>query len=342
MQVYGGTGSTSGGGSGTAYSDCGEVGTALIMDANGHGLTTYFLESNDTTWHFDHLGVFGSMTFAFSPSLMGVVGRQVTVSVGTALGDQTGTLQIADGVKFLLHSRPEGGSGFAVDSNYQQAVGAVLSSTGSGVEYVVGWQRVYYIADHSATFVVNVDLEAGGELTTPPRMVVQGVTLEIEGVVDGLEELAVGEGGHVHFYATGRSSNRSAGGYALQAFVMDGITDAGVVNALVTMNHGVTLEAQSLQLVHGTLQVHGQTSLEAQLLNLTAGASIDGAGKSDNGVREGPGIYSASTSGGAKRYAASHGGISGGWGSSAHTCERRERPNPDGPRPRAPTAPRRA
>ena len=119
-----------------------------------------------------------------------MVGRQVTVSVGTALGDQTGTLLIEDGVKFLLHSRPEGGSGFAVDSNYQQAVGAVLSSTGSGVEYVVGWQRVYYIADHSATFVMNIDLEAGGELTTPPRMVVQGVTLEIGGIVDGLEELA--------------------------------------------------------------------------------------------------------------------------------------------------------
>ena len=151
----------------------------------------------------------------------------MTVSVGTALGDQTGQLAILDGVKFLLHSRPEGGSGFAVDSNYQRAVGAVVSSTGSGVEYVVGWQRMYYIADHSATFVMDVLLNAGGELTTPPRMVVQGVELRIEGVVDGLEELAVGEGGDVLFRTTGRTSNRSAGGYALRHFVMDGITDAG-------------------------------------------------------------------------------------------------------------------
>ena len=258
----------------------------------------------------------------------------MTVSVGTALGDQTGQLAIADGVKLLLHSRPEGGSsGFAVDSNYQQAVGAVVNTSG-GVEYVVGWQRMYFIADHSATFVMDVLLAAGGELTTPPRMVVQGVTFNIEGLVDGLEELAVGEGANVLFASTGSTANRTAGGYALRTVVMDGITDAGVVNALVTMQHGVSLETPSLQLVHGTLEVHGQVGLEAGLLNLSSGASIDGVGNSNHGVRDGPGNSTTSTSGGYKRYAASHGGLSGEGAVSGHTCARRERPNPGGTRAR--------
>ena len=81
MQVSGGSGSSSSGGSGTAYTDCGDVGTALILDNDGlsnqfdHGsgmVFTDFLESNETTWHFDHLGVFGSGRFAFIPSIMGV------------------------------------------------------------------------------------------------------------------------------------------------------------------------------------------------------------------------------------------------------------------------------
>ena len=90
---------------------------------------------------------------------------------------------------------------------------------------------------------------------------------------------------------------------------------------MATLAHGVSLEAQSLQLVHGTLEVHGEVSLEAQLLNLTAGASIDGKGNSNYGVRDGPGKVSTSTCGSCRRYAASHGGIAGTWGSSGLTCE---------------------
>ena len=116
--------------------------------------------------------------------------------------------------------------------------------------------------------------------------------------------------------------------YELQTFVVDGRTTGGAASALVTLAHGVSLEAQSLQLVHGTLEVHGQVSLDAGVLNLTAGASIDGKGNSNHGVRAGPGAMSTTCyTGGCRRYAASHGGIAGGgvgWGSSALTCEWRE------------------
>ena len=55
MQAYGGSGSV-GGGSGTAYSDCGGVGTALIMDANGRWMKEEQV-IDDTTVIVAHLDV---------------------------------------------------------------------------------------------------------------------------------------------------------------------------------------------------------------------------------------------------------------------------------------------
>ena len=124
---------------------------------------------------------------------------------------------------------------------------------------------------------MDVTVNSGGELVLPPRLVIRDATFTLDGVLTGVDTLTVGDGGTLTCSATGRTANSSASNYALQTFVVDGRTDGGAASALATLAHGVSLEAQSLQLVHGTLSVHGQVSLEAQLLNLTAGASISGA-----------------------------------------------------------------
>jgi hypothetical protein len=321
------------------YLQCSGAQNVLLLDANGHPRTTYLVDTGMTSYSFDYLGLYGQAKLSFAPTSVGgnLVSVMINTTDGSAYSGVRPELVVTSNVRVLLDAVPA--SPFFYDSNFQTSVDAVAGAAG---EWQAEWSRQYLVSDVQLMTQMDVAVNAGGELVLPPRLVIQDATFTLDGLLTGVDTLTVGDGGTLTCSATGRTANSTASNYALQTFVVDGRDGGGVSNALVTLYDGVSLEAQSLQLVHGTLQVHGQTSLEAQLLNLTAGASIDGAGKSDNGVREGPGIYSASTSGGAKRYAASHGGISGGWGSSAHTCERRERPNPDGPRPRAPTAPRRA
>ena len=149
----------------------------------------------------------------------------------------------------------------------------------------------------------------------------------------GLQHLVIGDGGDVSFSATGHTSNVSDGTYDLDTFVVDGLTTGGVASALASLAHGVSLQAQSLQLVHGTLEVHGQVSIDAQLLNVSSGATIDGEGNSNYGERGGPGIVSDEDDGGKKMYAGSHGGVGGGWGTVSMLCKRRCHSNPRHPSP---------
>jgi len=339
VDVYGGDdgGSTDRrGGSGTMYLQCSGAQNVLLLDGGGHPRVTYLVDPGMTSYSFDHLGLYGQAKLSFAPTSVG--GNLVSVMVNTTASDNTAELVVASNVRVLLDAVPA--SPFFYDSNFQTSVDAVAGAAG---EWQAEWSRQYLVSDVQLMTQMDVTVNAGGELVLPPRLVIQDATFTLDGVLTGVDTLTVGDGGTLACSASGRTANSSTSNYALQTFVVDGRTTGGAASAVVTLGHGVSLEAQSLQLVHGTLEVHGQVSLEAQLLNLTAGARIDGTGNSNYGVRAGPGISTTGSSGGYKRYAASHGGISGEWGSSAYTCERRERPNPDGPRPRAPSmAPRRA
>ena len=135
----------------------------------------------------------------------------------------------------------------------------------------------YYLSDSQLLSGANVMVEAGGELVTPTRLTVTSVALTVHGTLSGVEQLAIGPGGAVSFESTGGTSDvagtsKVSGVYEMRRLVVD-------EPSTLTVRDGVSAHADSLEVVDGSIKVHGAVALSAAHMNMTADGEIDGSAR---------------------------------------------------------------
>ena len=207
--------------------------------------------------------------------------------------DGSGTLLVGSNphgsaVRALLEARPS--APFVFDSNYVPSDLSAAPPSASSAAWEVGWSRLYYVSGVAALSSVHVTVSSDGELLVPERLAVQGVTLTVSGALVGVDDLSVGDGGSASFMPSGHTaSNGTAGVYALRTLTVDGRPPSGPASATVVAGDGVTLGVATLSVVHGVLYADGAVLLDATLLNVSSGGSIDGTARSTHGGQAGPG-----------------------------------------------------
>ena len=168
------------------------------------------------------------------------------------------------------------------------------------------WSRLYYLSSVEV-LSINVEVSKGSELVAPPRLVVEGVTLGLEGTLRGVTDVAVVNGGGVAVSSTGHTDGSATGVFSFSRMTLNGLAstsvsltlnadstltadDTSVLYGTVTMNTGSTLKAVDLGVDQSSVNMNGKVYVNAsRLLNLTSTGSFNGKGRSSYTSTLGPG-----------------------------------------------------
>ena len=136
--------------------------------------------------------------------------------------------------------------------------------------------------------------------------------LTVHGTLSGVEQLAIAWGRRV-VRERGRHIGRGghlkvSGVYEMRRLVVDG-------SSTLTVRDGVPAHADSLEVVDGSIKVHGAVALSAAHMNMTADGEIDGSARATANLdRTSAGWPKNGPTSHFHRVAAGHGGQPGQWG----------------------------
>ena len=90
---------------------------------------------------------------------------------------------------------------------------------------------LFYLSGAAALSHVNVEVDSGGELVSPPLLTVDDVSLTMGGTLTGVDHMALGDGATVSLEASGSTNGESTGEYKLTTLTVDGRTSDGAASA---------------------------------------------------------------------------------------------------------------
>ena len=109
------------------------------------------------------------------------------------------------------------------------------------------WSRLYYLSSVEV-LSINVEVSKGSELVAPPRLVVEGVTLGLEGTLRGVTDVAVVNGGGVAVSSTGHTDGSATGVFSFSRMALNGLASTSVS---LTLNADSTLTADDTSVLYG-------------------------------------------------------------------------------------------